>query len=339
MEKIISIWFDGWFSTAYNIIELIKNNPDNRKFKIIGSHNKEMVYKALCDEWYIRPIREEYEDDKEYLKEARSFCKTHNIDIFFPRRGVTTDYLTIKLFNEVGTKIVVENYDIMHVCNNKYNTYNILHKTSLLDYIPPTQKLIDVRLIPFFENYLQNKEFNYRKLCIKPEVGVGAEGFRVIDYPFDSKEIRDLLKENKEDYLLMPYLDGPEYSVDCLNVNQNKTIVCCREKNSYTKVQKIDQNEKIASIIKVIQDTFNFQYIYNVQFRQHEKELYLLEINTRMSGGIYLDDFAGVNFPYLLIKKLLDEEINLKTDIKAIKSENPINVCKIERGVIINGEI
>ena len=37
---MINIWFDGWFSSAYNIISGIRNNPDNKPVKIFGTHYK-----------------------------------------------------------------------------------------------------------------------------------------------------------------------------------------------------------------------------------------------------------------------------------------------------------
>ena len=57
------IWLNHWFSTAYNIINLLReNNPD---FWIIGSNdNLESPIKSVCDEWYQEPVLkgEEYID-------------------------------------------------------------------------------------------------------------------------------------------------------------------------------------------------------------------------------------------------------------------------------------
>ena len=47
-----------------------------------------------------------------------------------------------------------------------------------------------------------------------------------------------------------------------------------------------------------------------------------------MSGGIHLDALAGINFPYLLIKKILEEEFELP-EVKECK------VANVERGVLV----
>ena len=61
---MINIWFDGWFSSAYNIISGIRNNPDNKPVKIFGTHYKPMGYEGLCDKWEFR--KDFIEDEKYY---------------------------------------------------------------------------------------------------------------------------------------------------------------------------------------------------------------------------------------------------------------------------------
>ena len=51
---MIRIWLNHWFSSAYNIINLIKK--DEKDFYIIGSsRNNNSVVKSVCDEWYQEP--------------------------------------------------------------------------------------------------------------------------------------------------------------------------------------------------------------------------------------------------------------------------------------------
>ena len=45
------IWLNHWFSTAYNIIRLIRDSDPG--YTIIGTNeNEESPIKAVCDEWY-----------------------------------------------------------------------------------------------------------------------------------------------------------------------------------------------------------------------------------------------------------------------------------------------
>lgn len=51
----VNIWLNHWFSTAYNIITMIKQeNPD---FYVIGTNeNPHSVLSTVCDEWYTEPV-------------------------------------------------------------------------------------------------------------------------------------------------------------------------------------------------------------------------------------------------------------------------------------------
>ena len=53
--NVVRVWLNHWFSTAYNIINLIKNDT-YFSFYVIGSNENEVsVLKAVCDEWYSEP--------------------------------------------------------------------------------------------------------------------------------------------------------------------------------------------------------------------------------------------------------------------------------------------
>ena len=81
------VWFNHWFSTAYHLIHLIKDaNPD--KFTFVGSNkNDYAIYKRICDEWYIEPSDI---NETDYVDYCLNFCKQHQIDIFVPRRHLTS---------------------------------------------------------------------------------------------------------------------------------------------------------------------------------------------------------------------------------------------------------
>ena len=52
--KMVKLWFNHWFSTARNIIELIRENNPN--LYVIGTNeNPYSVIKGVCDEWYQEP--------------------------------------------------------------------------------------------------------------------------------------------------------------------------------------------------------------------------------------------------------------------------------------------
>ena len=66
-----------------------------------------------------------------------------------------------------------------------------------------------------------------------------------------------------------------------------------------------------------------------MQVRWHNGIPYLLEVNTRMSGGSHIADKVGVNFLALAIEQLVNGKIsklpNIKqVDMKVTQIETPI---------------
>lgn len=339
---MINIWFDGWFSSAYNIISGIRNNPDNKAVKIFGTHYKPMGYEGLCDKWEFRKdfIEDEkyYGDYEEsYSRWALEFCERNRIDIFFPRRyfEIISTYADMFEYTENGkckkTKIMLPNKNLLAILDSKIATKHFIMDNYSEEIVAPTVLFSSIDQVESFKRQLNDMSFPYGFLCMKPNCSTGAEGFRILNYPFDAYRIRDILRKGKEGgYILMPYLDGEEISVDCLNTKKG-LIAIPRIKKNNSRVQEIKLDKNILNIVEDINSLLvnkGLDVPYNIQFKKHFDKLYLLEINPRMSGGIYLSNLTGINIPYLAIKQALGEEFDLP-------KVNEISVCNVERGVII----
>ena len=340
---MLTVWFDGWFSSAFNIMELLKKNEDKEPIKIIATHYKEMGYKVLCDEFFIRNDFKEGIEDREYKEWALNFCRENSVDIFFPRRYFSALYDAHEEFSYISKNNTIKKCHLVVpgvFC--KYNSYftpifesklktNLSLKDWEIDlskYELPCRKLKNINEIEEFKKYLDSINFEYNKLCIKPISGTGAEGFRILDYPYDAWKTKDILERSNIEYIIMPYLEGKEISIDFLYYN-NETITVPRIKDKATRIQKIEMNNETIKLCKDIQASGIpevLEVVGNVQFIEHRGKFYLLEINTRMSGGIYLDDLAGINFPYLMIKKIQDEVVK-------VPKIRECQVVNVERGI------
>ena len=66
------IWMNHWFSTAYNIVNLIKQ--DDPDFLVIGSNeNFGSPIRTVCNEWYQEPTLK----DEAYVDFCLEFCQKH----------------------------------------------------------------------------------------------------------------------------------------------------------------------------------------------------------------------------------------------------------------------
>ena len=105
------IWMNHWFSTAYNIITLIKEGiPDA---SIIGSNeHAASPIMNVCEEWYQEPVLK----GEQYVSFCLEFCHNHNIDVFMPRR----EMLSISKYKDRFTEVwenkfqAYRNHEWMH---------------------------------------------------------------------------------------------------------------------------------------------------------------------------------------------------------------------------------
>ncbi len=305
------IWFNHWFSTAYNIINLIKK--DDKDFWIIGSNrNYNSVIKCVCDEWYEEPKI----DGDEYVEYCLDFCKEHKVDIFMPRREMVEISKNIHLFNEIGTKVMVDDYETISILNDKSKAYDLFKNKGIGD-VP--EYIIVTKVDEFLMAYNTLKE-KYEQICFKFVNDEGGRSFRLIDNNrrgyealFYSSSTRisfdDVLsalgeKEEFAPLMVMPYLPDNEISVDCLKTDSG-IIMLPREKNA-TRIECLIYDEKILDVCRKFYENVGLEYPCNIQFKYLNGVPYFLEVNTRMSGGVQMSCLAaGVNIPNIAVNKML----------------------------------
>ena len=111
------VWFNRWFTTAFHLINLMKQgNPD--QFTFIGSNENDIVvYKNVCDEWYVEP---KGLSDEEYVSYCLDFCKQQRIDIFIPRKKLLVVSKAYAKFQEAGVRLMVdEKQEILTLLEDK----------------------------------------------------------------------------------------------------------------------------------------------------------------------------------------------------------------------------
>ena len=301
----IRIYFNHWFTQAREIIELMRKSiseADNSlELNIIGSHKTlNPSYRWVCDIFLQEP--EEIQDNaEEYLRYCLFVCKEYNIDIFFPYKHL--DIITKhqqEFNNNSNTKVVtLKDYEVYKRLNNKLQTYTLINS-------------IEPSIIP--EHYKMTKDIdlnNFNKqMCIKRAEDIGGKSYRLVVPEYTSTNLDSYIKPeisfkdtykicNREELILMPHISETEISYDCLL--GNKTIIVGRHKINKDKERiELLTEGKRYDIIKSIGKNLGLE-TFNIQFRGK----WLLEINTRMAGGITKASTLSVNFPRLILLKVL----------------------------------
>ncbi|KUP05319.1 carbamoyl-phosphate synthase large subunit [Bacillus coahuilensis m2-6] len=330
----MNIWFNRWFSTVSHYIELLRDNPDKRELTIYGSHpNPDAVYLKFCDVSEVEP----HLHGAEYIEYCLSFCERNQIDVFIPRKENVLISKSLSRFHELGVKVLVcPDHELMDVFDNKEKTYKAFEQSSLIEKgLIKIPEYRIVRTVEEFQHAYEELSSKGLSLCFKPIIGEGASGFRVISKNIPTVEelltkginhripyqhAIEILKQNKEfePLMVIEYLDGPEYSIDCLGDSSTLYVAVPRKKGD-GRIRELLSNPKLLELAKEFQQEFQLPYIYNIQVKYKGDEPYLLEINPRMSGGLHSSCYSGINYPYLALKLLLEEDIYVPTPIYGLK--------------------
>jgi biotin carboxylase len=321
----MKIWFNRWFTTVSHYIEMIRDNPDSRKFIIYGtSPNRDALYLQYCDYAFVEP---EISGDT-YIEFCIEFCQTHGIDIFIPRKENVLISKKVAEFEAIGVKVLVcPDAQLVETLDNKAAAYQLFmkkHEEGVPIFSIPDHYVVN-NVDDFKMAYNKLKESGH-EVCFKPVIGEGANGFRVIKEEIDS--VDQLLRhgtsfrmpfsyaceilsqqETFPDLMVLEYLEGREYSIDCLASSERIYAAIPRMKGD-GRVRELVNHRELIELAHTFHREFKLPYIFNIQVKYTNGVPKLLEINSRMSGGMHISCLSGINLPYMAIKILLGEEIS-----------------------------
>lgn len=141
--------------TRNKIVQYFKKELQG-KGKVIATDCSELapaIYEA--DKYYIVPKI----DNPEYIDVILDICKQENIDTLISLIDPELSLISrnIKLFNNIGVKPIISDYDKVEMCFDKYKMYEFLVKNN----IKTIKTYIDIK--EFYED-LENKRLIYQFL-------------------------------------------------------------------------------------------------------------------------------------------------------------------------------
>lgn len=270
---------------------------------------------SACDEWYTEPALK----GKAYVEFCLDFCKQHHVDVFMPRREMIEISRNKAAFTDLGVRVMVDDYEYVSLLNDKASAYDFFRQHGI-GTVPDYCIVTDAKA--FAEAYRTLHE-KYDQVCFKFVKDEGGKSYRLIDnsrrgYAALFKKITTRITYEEalaalseravfSRLMVMPFLPGEEISVDCLRTAQG-TIAVPRIKD-YSRIERIRYDDGILAVCHQLLEAIPLECPCNIQFKYREGTPYLLEVNTRMSGGTHLScAAAGINIPDLAVNKLLGIE-------------------------------
>ena len=313
---MIRVWFNHWFSTSYRLIELMKENEGEQVWVVGTNKQYNSVIRNVCDEWYNEPAT----DGDAYVEDCINFCREHRIDVFVPRRKMLEISKNMDRFHEIGVKVMADDYSRLKLLADKASTYELFRAQDGLAI--PEYRIVNTAK-EFEQAYLELKS-KYSQICVKFVFDEGGMSFRKISEEENPHHLLKMYVENSvpfnlylewlrmteplDSLMVMPYLSGKEISVDCLSTPSG-LIAVPRYKDA-ARHEEIIYDDRIMDMVNRIMEIIGLEFPCNIQFKLEKGEPYLLEINTRMSGGLQMSCLAtGVNIPNIALNKLLGKDI------------------------------
>lgn len=303
----------------------LKHNGE-REIRLIGADmNDDPTMLEMVDAYYTVPRG----DDPTYVDALFRICEKEKVDILLPVMSVELAALSKnkERFLKNNTIISVSDIEPLSIANNKLSLFNFLKVSHL-----PCPTYRSVQTVSEIQQAAFELGYPDKKVCIKAAAGSGSRGFRILDASqassaafFSEKpqscsmtleELSSVLSDCSHipEMLVMEYLPGAEYTVDLL-ADQGKVLYnCCRKcismDNSIMLDGVIVNDSDILDLCQRITERLGLDG--NIGFdvkRRADGTPMIMECNPRITAGIMSFSAAGVNLPYLCIKKLLGEPL------------------------------
>jgi hypothetical protein len=306
------IWFNKTFSTISSVFNHLRQPMPAGEVSIICTHTHSTASALLAaDESYLEPSEL---TGQHYVEWCLEFCHQYHIDLFWPGKEAALICKNQHLFQSKGIDILsVADFATLTLLNNKADFYS-----SLSPDVAITMDFIAVNTLQTFDNAVTELSKKHEKLCVKPATSVYGLGFRILDTQRDSithllkgveyqiplEELRQGMRNTPqfETLLVMEYLGGHEWSVDCAGKRGELLCAVQRKKSLLAgHGQTIDDNPVIANMVEQLTAHYRLNGIYNIQFKEGIRGPRLLEINPRPSGGFGMACLSGANLAQIAL--------------------------------------
>ncbi|MGE6329124.1 ATP-grasp domain-containing protein [Psychrobacter pacificensis] len=324
----IAAWLAEGQSSQRDMLESLQNlkSKYSTPFNIIASHrhNRPEIFE-FADRVYREPYPEKaaIEDEAQEITEpviprwqfVLEHAKEHNVKVLLTGRNGVDYEAHREAFDAAGIRLLTGATSVaaLESIEDKFAFMQQCHQHNI-----PVADAWRFDNVAELEALLT--EHGHQPLCVKPVVGIFAQGFWRLDSGKDPDEHYDsfehlyfteekkinaaqfmhayknslMVRERPIPMLLMPYLSGQEYSIDVVCEYGEVLAAVTRYKTG--KIQHIGYEQSVMDVVIPLIKAFGCDGIVSVQTKADDDGQHrVLEINSRPSGGIGYTTHSGVD--------------------------------------------
>lgn len=284
----------------------------------------------FCDAFYEVPMG----SDPKYADAVIDIVKKENIHLIFPgsdEEVITLSAIKEKLIAEHNCHISGSGGAATTLASNKYDMLLKLQENGI-----NTGLFSQINTIADIENFAKAAGYPEVPFIIKPKVGRGSKGFKLIRSDINAREqfflptnfevsLEDVIAyfsqytDEMPGFFLMEYLPGDKYSTDILI--QNGEVKYCVSRNNGvvpktnppTQVADIVHDADVEEYVKQVAAVADFDFFLQVEVgRDRNGKVAYIETNPRLDATLPITEGAGINFYHEMINYALGKESELK---------------------------
>lgn len=308
-----TIWFDEGYSSIRDALAIIGREARG-SVRLLASHrDPHAPVLAEADMAVVEPAfaRDDPLHAERRLAWSLDLCRAHGVALFVPQKSCALLADAATSFAQAGvTLLLAGDADMLALLDDKARFTAACRDAGLP--VPCTYAVHD---IAGFDDAWTRLDAAGLPACIKPPVGVFGAGFWRLDAEpslFASLMNPDARRLSPNTVraalagantpcplLVMEYLSGPEWSVDCLCDAGRLIVGIARRKLG--RAQRIEVDGPVIDLARAAIALAGVSGLVNVQCRAADDagdDIRLLEINARMSGGCLYTAASGVHLPW-----------------------------------------
>jgi len=231
------------------------------------------------------------------LSELLGYCVTHQIHAIFSAYDDVINFLVNHRedFASIEVRIVAPSKYACDIARSKSKTYAALRSHMAVP------KIYDGFLMDPFP------------LFVKPDAGQGSQGAKRVD------SLRDLrtYSASIRDPLVLEYLPGPEFTVDCFSDRHGQVRFVqprrrCRIRAGISVATEVVDFPPAHEMAQKIQDVLHLRGAWFFQLKLSKTDVpTLLEVGPRIGGAMALARNRGVNLPLLSLLDAMDRDVEI----------------------------
>ena len=302
---------------------------------LVYASNSIMTYALTqADDYVITPNIY----DGEYIVFLLDYCKQKNISALISLFDIDLPVLAKnkKIFKQHGVNVIVSDYEVTKLCNDKWKTYLFLKNIGL----PQPKSFLRLNEV---KQAIAQKEISF-PLVLKPRWGMGSIGIYEacnemeldIFYAKVQKKIFNTYLKYESNtntnlcVIIQEMIKGQEYGLEILNDLYKNYITTFVKKKIAMRSGETDIAETVAASdfidtsVLIAKELKHIGILDVDCFKMEDGTCIVLEMNCRFGGQYPFTHNAGADVPQQLINWLN----GMDTDFKLLTPKLYIKSCK-----------